>query len=197
MNCNIIQDLLPLYVDEICSEDTRKEVETHLASCKECMELKKMLTVQHQKDLQISETELPYDKPFQLLKVRQASILHCLSLIALFVLLTAGVSLEAATPCGEKNGLFCVVLIIPGFCGMCALINFLFLQEYKNRTSFIKYTILCYIIAFLLCTIWAFIHYSGSWMTAGTIASCLLTGCTVLFCCLIIGNKYAIWQGKE
>ncbi|WP_375200459.1 zf-HC2 domain-containing protein [Bacillus sp. RS11] len=36
MNCNIIKDLLPSYIDGICSEDTTKVVEEHLQHCEEC-----------------------------------------------------------------------------------------------------------------------------------------------------------------
>lgn len=36
INCNIIGDLLPLYVDGAVSEDTKKLVEEHLAECEEC-----------------------------------------------------------------------------------------------------------------------------------------------------------------
>ncbi|MFJ8099972.1 MULTISPECIES: zf-HC2 domain-containing protein [unclassified Lysinibacillus] len=36
MNCNIIKDLLPSYIDGICSEDTTKVVEEHLHHCEEC-----------------------------------------------------------------------------------------------------------------------------------------------------------------
>lgn len=34
--CNVIRDLLPLYADKVCSEDSREMVEEHLAKCKEC-----------------------------------------------------------------------------------------------------------------------------------------------------------------
>ena len=34
--CNVIKDLLPLYADEVCSEDSKEMVEEHLASCKDC-----------------------------------------------------------------------------------------------------------------------------------------------------------------
>lgn len=34
--CNVIKDLLPLYADEVCSEDSREMVEQHLAVCKDC-----------------------------------------------------------------------------------------------------------------------------------------------------------------
>lgn len=39
-NCNVIQDILPLYLDNAVSEDTAKMVEEHLHTCKECMEYK-------------------------------------------------------------------------------------------------------------------------------------------------------------
>lgn len=36
MNCDIIRDLLPLYCDGACSEETRLAVEAHLAACESC-----------------------------------------------------------------------------------------------------------------------------------------------------------------
>lgn len=42
-NCNVIQDILPLYLDNAVSEDTAKMVEEHLHICKECMEYKKKM----------------------------------------------------------------------------------------------------------------------------------------------------------
>lgn len=35
-NCNVICDLLPLYVDKIASEDTNHLVEAHLEECSDC-----------------------------------------------------------------------------------------------------------------------------------------------------------------
>jgi len=35
-NCNIIKDLLPLYIDNVCSEDSKKLIENHLKDCNEC-----------------------------------------------------------------------------------------------------------------------------------------------------------------
>lgn len=43
MKCEIIRDLLPLYVDGACSEESRKAVEEHIAGCEACrQELGKM-----------------------------------------------------------------------------------------------------------------------------------------------------------
>lgn len=34
--CDVIKDLLPLYVDDVCSEKTKDLIEEHLAGCEEC-----------------------------------------------------------------------------------------------------------------------------------------------------------------
>ncbi|MGG0516758.1 zf-HC2 domain-containing protein [Bacillus pseudomycoides] len=36
IKCTIIQDLLPLYVDEVVSDDTKEMVEVHLQQCEHC-----------------------------------------------------------------------------------------------------------------------------------------------------------------
>lgn len=42
-NCNIVKDLLPLYIEEICSEDSREYVDEHLQECLECRETCELL----------------------------------------------------------------------------------------------------------------------------------------------------------
>lgn len=39
MNCKIIQDLLPLYRDEVCSQESRQAVDEHIQSCPHCAEV--------------------------------------------------------------------------------------------------------------------------------------------------------------
>lgn len=39
MNCDIIKDLLPLYCDGVCSEETNRAVEEHLTTCPACRAL--------------------------------------------------------------------------------------------------------------------------------------------------------------
>lgn len=39
MSCNVIRDILPSYIDGVCSEESAKCVEEHLASCAECREI--------------------------------------------------------------------------------------------------------------------------------------------------------------
>ena len=34
--CGIIKDLLPLYIDDVCNNESRQAVESHLAECEDC-----------------------------------------------------------------------------------------------------------------------------------------------------------------
>ena len=38
LNCSIVDDLLPLYLEEICSEDSKAALEEHLQECSACRE---------------------------------------------------------------------------------------------------------------------------------------------------------------
>jgi predicted anti-sigma-YlaC factor YlaD len=35
-DCEIVNDLLPLYIDDVCSKSSRGLVEEHLKNCKNC-----------------------------------------------------------------------------------------------------------------------------------------------------------------
>lgn len=57
LNCNVIRDLLPLYVDQICSEESRELVDEHLTGCRDCSAiLQQMRSTDIEADLK-SETE--------------------------------------------------------------------------------------------------------------------------------------------
>ncbi len=55
--CDVIKDLLPLYADEVCSDESRREVEEHIRACPECKaELEKLrwnVAVSPQKDADV------------------------------------------------------------------------------------------------------------------------------------------------
>ena len=57
--CEIIRDLLPLYVDDICSEKSREAVEEHLQECAECGGLlEKLRSTEIEKDLQTEKQDV-------------------------------------------------------------------------------------------------------------------------------------------
>lgn len=81
-NCEIINDLLPLYVDAIISEEGKKMVEEHLATCEECSK-----KAQNMKQ----ELDIPIDKDTSgmkgLKKKYKMSIWFRVFIIVLFILI--------------------------------------------------------------------------------------------------------------
>lgn len=61
INCNVIRDLLPLYADQICSNESKELVDEHLAECGNCSALLR----------QIQNTEIETD-----LKTEADNVLH-------------------------------------------------------------------------------------------------------------------------
>lgn len=45
ITCDVVKDLIPLYVDDVLSSDSRMLVEEHLQSCEKCSEYCKVLSV--------------------------------------------------------------------------------------------------------------------------------------------------------
>ena len=62
ISCNIIKDILPLYLDGVVSEDTKQMVEEHLKICDECrnetMTLKQDVVLPASKSVRLAETEV-------------------------------------------------------------------------------------------------------------------------------------------
>ena len=59
--CGIVQDLLPLYLDGVCGEESRSLVEAHLQECEECRSMKEELQAElpmQEGKLQQSEVEI-------------------------------------------------------------------------------------------------------------------------------------------
>ncbi|MDE6594473.1 MAG: zf-HC2 domain-containing protein, partial [Oscillospiraceae bacterium] len=79
VTCNIIEDLLPLYADGICSEDTKTIIEHHIAVCPECREKLEAMTAKLEKN----EKKAKIDNPFK--KVRN----HYIRLVAVTLLVCA------------------------------------------------------------------------------------------------------------
>lgn len=43
LNCNLTKDLLPSYLEDLCTQDTKTAVNQHLAGCPQCRRLAKMM----------------------------------------------------------------------------------------------------------------------------------------------------------
>lgn len=95
MKCEVARDLLTLYVDDLCSPETRKEVEMHLKECDECgkklehyrKELKTAQSV-------VAETEITEIEPMKKVKKKMKKSkgkVIALSIILLLVLGNLGI----------------------------------------------------------------------------------------------------------
>jgi hypothetical protein len=66
--CYIVRDLLPSYIDQLCSEESSRFIEQHIATCEQCAELLNQMRVEF--DIQ-EQPEIParieQKKPFQII----------------------------------------------------------------------------------------------------------------------------------
>ena len=78
--CQITEDLLPLYIDEVCTDGSRQFIDTHVSECPKCAALlKQMQTDTHAE----KEAKLQKEKDVALRlhkKKRDAGIIKTLTL---------------------------------------------------------------------------------------------------------------------
>lgn len=64
--CYIVRDLLPSYIDHLCSEESSRFVEQHIASCEQCAQIVKQMSVEFDIQEQSEITaSIKHKKPFQ------------------------------------------------------------------------------------------------------------------------------------
>ena len=209
MNCNIVKELIPLYIDGCCSEESKKIVEEHISDCDDCKRL--LEDMKSSSDI-IAVSESP--KKFSKLNDWKASVLQSSLLVRSFALITLGVALEARTPSGIGNGFWALNLVIPATGFMLSLANWYFVRVYKSRKCFSNYSLIATLGVTLCAYIWSGFHYEINLLDlfAGNTfaksleilhALLLLNGIgillTAVFCALskLLSNQYAKMLGKE
>lgn len=192
MNCDVVKDLIPLYIDGCCSDESKIIVEEHIKSCNTC---KKLLEDMNAPSNVITTLEAP--KYFRKINDWKASILQSILLFLSFALITVGVALEARTPYGVGNGLWTINLIVPATGFMLSLTNWYFIRVYKTRVGFSNCSMLATVILTVCAYIWSVCHYemSISELFSGIYGPLL----TIVFCALskYLSNQYAKLLGKE
>lgn len=209
MNCNVVKDLIPLYIDRCCSEESEKIVKEHIKSCDACKKLFE--------DMSVSSDMISVSKaPIMLSKINdwKASVLQSVLLFFLFAVITIGVALEAKTPSGLMNGFWALNLVIPATGFMLSLANWYFVRLYKNKKNFSNCSFLATLGITICAYIWAGAHYEMNFFEL--FAECNLIGffdiiqgvlflnrigilLAVVFCVLskTLSNQYAKMLGKE
>ena len=194
-HCEVIRDLIPLYVDGCCSENTRTLVEEHLAVCPACKEEYALM-----KGAFAELSPVVPTKRFARVQEWKASLLQSVLLFASFLAITFGVAMEAASPSGLLNGFWAFALVIPVTGFMLSLANWYFVRLYKSRKKFVLYS--CLVTAGLIVAafLWGLWHYEAFDAALYFLKPQLgflpltlfLVACTGGF-----ANLYAKWLGKE
>ena len=209
MNCDIVRDLIPLYIDGCCSEESKIAVEEHIRDCDHCNKL--LEDMKSPTDV-VTLSEIP--KKFSKLNDWKASVLQSVLLFFSFALITIGVALEARTGSGLMNGFWAFNLVIPATGFMLSLANWYFIRIYKSRKSFSNYSLIATLGVTLCAYIWSGFHYEINLLDLfagntfaesleGLHALLLLNGIgillTAVFCALskLLSNQYAKMLGKE
>lgn len=209
MNCNIVKDLIPLYIDGCCSEESKSVVEEHIKVCDEC---KKLFEDMKAPSDMVAASKAPIT--FSKLNEWKASVLQSVLLFLSFALITIGVALEARTPSGIVNGFWALNLVIPATGFMLSLANWYFVRIYKNRKSFSNYSLIATLVITMCAYVWSGFHYEMDLL--GLLAECdfvefldvmkgvlFLSGLgillTAVFCILskTLSSQYAKMLGKE
>ena len=71
MKCSVIRDLMPLYIDEVCGEDTVGVVEEHLAGCEDCRRILEKMRREPELPALSEEEKKMVKSPFQVLLWRK------------------------------------------------------------------------------------------------------------------------------
>lgn len=85
ITCEIIRDLLPLYYDEVCSEDSRKLVEAHLDSCAECRKELEYMSGELTHNVEIEKERIIKSSSRALKRIKIEHIIIGILIAALFV----------------------------------------------------------------------------------------------------------------
>ena len=193
MKCNVIMDLIPLFVDDCYSQESSKAVQEHLESCDSC---RQMYTVMKRR------TSAPQVQTPQLNMRRvsdwKAGVLQSVLLYFSFALIVLGVILEGGTPAGPENGLWAAALIIPATANLLSLANWYFLRVYPNRKVFSLCSCLITLVMVVCGYGWVAWHYAPGIVlaTPQVITGAVLSAAFVVLS-KIFSNLYGKLLGRE
>ncbi len=194
MNCNIIKDLIPLYVDDCCCEESAQLVSSHIEECEECRKEYEFMT----RTMASDSTPAPQKDGFKKISLWRASVMQSVLLFLSFAVIIAGVILEGNTPYGKTNGLWAMALIVPATGFMLSMANWNFVRLYKSRKTFSNGSLIVSAGFILLCYTWAFLHYQQG-IDFGSPLVFVGIGLSLIFCVLskVLSSRYAILLGRE
>ena len=105
-NCDLIKDMLPLYIDDACNEDIKLRVREHLKNCAECKKLYDEMVG----ELPALDVEIPNAKainPFK--KIKRANMIKtaAITLFAMIIVATAVILITGHSSKNDTISIYC------------------------------------------------------------------------------------------
>lgn len=158
MSCDVIQDLIPLYIDGCCSAESGRLIESHIKTCSACRECLESA------GKPLTQTEIVFVPKISKISEWKASVLQSVLFLLYFAVITFGVAMEARTPSGLVNGFWAFALVVPATGFLLSLINWYFIRIYKSKRSFVIGSMVCTLVTSLCCFLVGAFHYEVSLM---------------------------------
>ena len=186
-DCEVIRDLLPLYVDDICSGKSRELVDEHLAECSECSKMLNQLKcteieagLKHEKQDVIS-----YGKEqFKKLSARTGITASGLFMIPIAALLA--INLIAGSPMGWFLIVLAALVVAASVIAVPILV-----PEDKLFWTFCGFTVSLELLLGVICLV-----SRGNWFWL--VSSCVLFGLAVFFLPFVIrARPLQKWIGNS
>lgn len=200
LNCNIIKDLLPSYLEGICSQDTKNIVDEHLLECEKCSRLKHMLLETELVSEQTERSQINYLKKSKQHFIKQGIFLPLILAALVFAGLISSVQNNICSP-NIYYAFLPVLLMVTR-----AVIPMPLLHEpvYKKQRTLAAISILCTLYAFFITFIIIFLFEKYNYLPfdltpsqTGPLIDCQLTAIALVQAVLYVTGLLFILRGKN
>lgn len=174
-NCEVIQDLLPLYTDGICSNASAQMVEEHLKECASCEKIAKELkddSVEKTLTKECDHVVLSHEKKVSKKMITAGSVTAAVLLIPVIVCLICNLAIGHALDC------FFIVLTSLLVVASITLVPMLVVEKKA------MYTVLAFTGSLLLLLFTCCVYTHGNWFFVA--AASVIFGLSVCFAPVVI-----------
>lgn len=173
-SCDMIRDVIPLYYDDVCSDQTKKIVEEHLQECDSCKTMiKKMGDITYNEDLE-KEKESVIGHYKKNIKKKSLVAGFCVLSVFLFICLTVNIITSKTV-----DWFFIVFAALMVFTSLT--VTPLVAEKRKRLWTFGCFTISLMLLLLVCC-----LYSKGDWFWVASVST--LFGLSVVFLPFVIGE---------
>lgn len=176
-NCEVVQDLLPLYKDGVCSGESKRIVEEHLKECNDCSNIMKQLDNYEVDNILEGEKE-------SVLKAHEKKTVRKTFIVGM---VTAGILTIPVVVClicnlATGHGLDWFFIVLMSILVTASIIVVPFIVDKKK----LLWTILSFTVSLVLLLLTCCIYTKGNWFFVAS-TSCIL-GISIIFAPYVFKN---------